>query len=564
MREEARPAAPETDRAALSRTSRRAWRHATLLAFAALACGVLLGGLSAWFLGAVAIAGLSAATALTFNFHAPGALVRLFAIGRTVARYGERLSGHKGALTDQVLRRADLFGAMADAPATRRAGWQLGDQARLSDYLDDVEDIDFGKLRADLPAATMAFGTVALLGATLFAAPLAALPIAAALAVCAAMAHRLAGKAGHLVAALRAAGRDGGEALGAAAASVVPLRAEDGWNAAAGAALSAFSEADTLRRRLRNAQAGLDAICSLIGPLAGGSVIAIAWLGGARDGALLVPVFVAFAWLAMAEVFQGASRLVVANTLRKLAAREVAGWGSPAPPGKAEESGIDIPSLSHPGLQRRTPDGRPLGAPLALDLSRGPPTVLVGASGSGKTSLLKQIAGWIGDDDMRRDGGAAATPQQRRDAVMFCLHDAAILADTVRANLFAPGADDAGLWAALETVEMDARIREAGGLDGWITQETLSMGEAQRLNLARALLSSKPVILLDEPAEHLDAAQAGRIVARLFDRLCDRIVVATSHRALPLAGGQIVDLDAADQPRSAFQTSAGSRASEGL
>ncbi len=59
-------------------TSRESWRYATLLALAALLCGLLLGGLSAWFLGSVAIAGLTAA-ALTFNFHIPAALVRLFA-----------------------------------------------------------------------------------------------------------------------------------------------------------------------------------------------------------------------------------------------------------------------------------------------------------------------------------------------------------------------------------------------------------------------------------------------------------------------------------------------------
>ena len=83
--------------------------------------------------------------------------------------------------------------------------------------------------------------------------------------------------------------------------------------------------------------------------------------------------------------------------------------------------------------------------------------------------------------------------------------------------------------AALAAVELTTRIQAAGGLDGWITQETLSLGEAQRLNLARALLSRKPVILLDEPGEHLDGDQAARIMARLIAALDDRVLVFSSH-----------------------------------
>lgn len=71
---------------------------------------------------------------------------------------------------------------------------------------------------------------------------------------------------------------------------------------------------------------------------------------------------------------------------------------------------------------------------------------------------------------------------------------------------------------------------DGGGLDGWITQDQLSLGEARRLNLARAWLSDKALILLDEPTEHLDEDQGPRILARLLVRLDDRIVVPSSHR----------------------------------
>ena len=112
---------------------------------------------------------------------------------------------------------------------------------------------------------------------------------------------------------------------------------------------------------------------------------------------------------------------------------------------------------------------------------------------------------------------------------MLCPHDAAVLTDTIRTNLFAPGRDDAALWDALAAVELTDRIEQAGGLDGWIAQDRLSLGEAQRLNLARAWLSDKPLLLLDEPTEHLGHAQGRRILARLLDHARERIVVLASH-----------------------------------
>ena len=518
------PAAPDAGAAA----SRVYWRRAALLALAGMLCAVLLGGLSAWFLGAVAIAGLSTA-ALTFNFHVPGALVRLFAVGRTVARYGERLAGHKAALTDQVDRRVGLFRAMADAPATRSAGWQMADQARLSDYLDDVEDLDYARLRVGLPGTVLAISLAGGLVATAIVAPLALVPPLALLGLLALAGRSLRRRGFACWDAAKAERRDGAARLGATLAAAVPLRAERHWSRQREAALARFYAADGRLLAIRRMQAGLDAAGGLVGPVAALSVIGAAWLAGGRGEALLVPTFLAFAWLALGEPLQGVSRMLVAQIRRDAARRDNAGWLRPAQAGATAASAAAPRRLLVERLQRRAPDGRPLGLPLALDLQAGRACVLAGPSGTGKTSLLKQVAGWTGNDTMRADG-APIDAAARRAMAMYCPHDAAILADTVRANLFAPGRDDAELDAALAAVEMSERVSDAGGLDGWIRQEALSLGEAQRLNLARAWLSDRPLILLDEPTEHLDAAQGERILARLLDRLGDRIVVLSSHR----------------------------------
>lgn len=506
----------------------RLWRLTSLLAGAALGCALLLAGLSAWFLGSVALAGLSAAAA-SFNFHVPAALVRLFALGRTASRYGERLLGHQAALTDQTVRRIGLFAAMARAPDVRAAGWQLADQARLADYLDDVEDLDFARLRARLPARLLACGLVGSLLATAAVSPLALPPIALGLGAVALSLRALDRRGPALCDAIRSERRQGAQRVGAILPSVVALQAEGQWRARLTEALGSFSAADETVRTLRRLQARSDALAALLGPLAALSVVGAAWCAGARLHELLPALFVAFSWIALGESAQGVSRMLVAAIRRDAAGRQIAGWtaaaGGPAP---ARRHHALPEALSARGWQRRAPDGRPIGGPIDLELASGRPTLLAGPSGIGKTSLLKQIAGWLGDDVMV-GGGARLGAADRRGLAMLCPHDAAVLTDTIRTNLFAPGRDDAALWDALAAVELTERIRRAGGLDGWIAQDTLSLGEAQRLNLARAWLSEKPLLLLDEPTEHLGQAQGRRILARLLDHARERIVVLASH-----------------------------------
>jgi ATP-binding cassette subfamily C protein CydC len=67
----------------------------------------------------------------------------------------------------------------------------------------------------------------------------------------------------------------------------------------------------------------------------------------------------------------------------------------------------------------------------------------------------------------------------------------------------------------------------------------ISGGESKRLGLARALLSSAPILILDEPTEHLDSELASRIEERVFQQVGDRILIIITHSGWGLAGRTI-------------------------
>jgi len=520
------------------------WRLAILLAVVASASGILLTGISVWFLGAVALAGLGPA-ALAFNFHIPAALVRLFALSKTLGKYGERVVGHRAALLDQVKRRAKLFAAMALAPSTRAAGWQLGNQDRLSDYMEDVEDVDYERLRVGMPSAILIAGVAALAVATAWLTPLALVPIALLSLLLTATLRRLMPTVDRQWRSVRSSQRSAGRLLGTALASVVPLQAERVFPDILNIAFTHFRDAEAGRLAQRRGLAMLDMLAGLAGPLATVSVLVAAWHAGARDSALLVPAFLGFGWLALGETANSVSRIVLGRVRERAAREGLSDWSTEAAlKTTPTPSPVVLQTLTLRNVPRQTPDGRSLGRPINLSFRAGHPTALVGASGTGKTTLLKQIAGWIGADNNGQfvGDGVVMLGAYRRAASHLCLHDAAILSDTIRENLFAPDATDEACWLALAAVELDGRF--ADGLDGWISQDMLSLGEAQRLNLARVLLSDAPIVVLDEPVEHLDFDQAARILKRVLSQLADRIVIYSSHAEYAVPGTVSIPLGA--------------------
>jgi ATP-binding cassette subfamily F protein uup len=137
--------------------------------------------------------------------------------------------------------------------------------------------------------------------------------------------------------------------------------------------------------------------------------------------------------------------------------------------------------------------GRPLFADLSLGLGRGEKACLVGRNASGKSSLMKALAGQLALD-------AGERFLQPGTTVAYLPQDPVLTAGRRVGDYVAGGLAEDGAQQRHRTAAVLARLQ----LDGARDLGALSGGEGRRAALARALVGAPQVLLLDEPTNHLD------------------------------------------------------------
>jgi ATP-binding cassette subfamily C protein CydC len=580
---------------------------AVLLGVLALGSAVALAAVSAWLIVRASemppVLKLSVATVA----------VRTFGIGRGLFRYLERLVSHDVALRGMSRLRTTLYSRLAEGRAEAALGLRRGDLlARVGADVDAVGDVVVRALLPAAVAAVLGAGSAVAMGLflpgaglTLAACLLVAGVLAPWLAQRAARATEARASEARAEMAATALGllEDAGPLAvqGRADAELARLRAADADLARAtdrGAGPAALAAA------LGNLAVGVAVLAAVllgIPALTAGSLAPVE-----LAVVVLTPLaaFEATSVLPAAAVQLHRSRVAAARLVALL--DEADGSGA-APPARrpavvttprtddpvttgtgdpaagstgtvraggtaradAAVDGSDASPAAHPapaghrlearGLAVGWPGRAPVLRDLDLELAAGRSLAVVGPSGVGKTTLLLTLAGFLPaqDGEVLLDGVPleAVDPTVRVARLALTTEDAHVFETTLLENLrVARG--------GTSPEEAVAALRRAG-LAGWLAglpdgvatalgpdARTVSGGERRRLLLARSLVSPAPLLLVDEPAEHLDPGTADRLVTDLLtapraDAPAPRAgsgrgVLVVTHRLAPLAAADEV------------------------
>ncbi|MFJ6646699.1 thiol reductant ABC exporter subunit CydD [Streptomyces sp. NPDC091290] len=477
---------------------------------------------------------------------------RAFGIGRAVFRYAERLVSHDAVLRMLADTRVAVYRRLERlAPAGLRRT-RRGDL--LSRLVADVDALQDYWLRWLLPAGAAVIVSTGAVGFTAWLLPEAGAVLAAGLLAAGVGVPLVTG------AVARRAEHRLAPARGVLATRVTDLLTGTAELTVAGALPARTAEArraDGVLTRMASRAATATALGDGLTALVSGLTVAATALVGAQAVAAgrLGGVAMAVVVLTPLAAFEAVLGLPLAVRYRQRVGRSAervfevldapepvrepeAPRQAPATPFPVVLSGL---TARHAGQERDALTG------FGLVLGEGRRVAVVGPSGSGKTTLAQVLLRFLdADAGTYTLGGTDATALDGdavRRLVGLCAQDAHLFDSSVRENLLLARKDatEADLRDALERARLlDWADGLPDGLDTLVGEHgaRLSGGQRQRLALARALLADFPVLVLDEPAEHLDLPTADALTADLLAATEGRTTVLITHR---LAGLEAVD-----------------------
>lgn len=210
-----------------------------------------------------------------------------------------------------------------------------------------------------------------------------------------------------------------------------------------------------------------------------------------------------------------------------------------------------------------SPGPAPRIGPLDIAIREGEHVALVGPSGSGKSTVFALLERFYepssGTIRVRGVPARNAPLGDHRAHMAWVPQNSPPLGGTVRDNLDIEqrGLPDSALLQALGDVGLfDGLGDDVLDRPVAVSGSNLSGGERQRLGVARALLSNRAMLLLDEPTSSLDALSAERLSSLLRERAGSKTIVMASHRLaevrdfdkiIVMERGRVVDVGAHDE-----------------
>lgn len=185
---------------------------------------------------------------------------------------------------------------------------------------------------------------------------------------------------------------------------------------------------------------------------------------------------------------------------------------------------------------------------ISLSVQTGETVGIAGASGGGKSTLLKLVSGLYEVQDGQISVMNMHTCAGRRKNVAMVMQNAALFPASIRDNITC-GHDisEAEIRRACEASQLADWIASLPeGLDTFVGERggKVSGGQAQRIAIARAVAKDAPVILLDEPTSALDGETSTAVITALESLTRGKTVIHISHRPETLTGcNRIVRLE---------------------
>ncbi len=517
----------------------------------ALACGAVLSSigllaLSGWFISISAyMATAGYVVASQFNYYYPAAGVRTFSLARIVTRYGERLATHDATFRILADIRLWFYEKLMPLAPSRLIRYHRGEL--LNRMVNDVDALQDLYIRILSPSIVFLVAIVVVGGFfTFFNGYVALTTVGIALLsglfipiltnrLARSQNQQLTQQQGHLI-----------MQMTSYVQSLSPLKIF----AADKAYLQQINQANKVYMQQQNRLVAITGIGSGLMTLAFGASIWIAtWLGvaavaadnmsGAVIALLVLGIMGLFeAIMPLSSAYQHLGKVLAsAKRLNEVVDQKPAVCFP-----KTQQ--IELPkqcSIEYRSVHFcYSNDTKPVLSDFSETIPAGQHVAIVGPTGQGKTTLIQLLARFYPVDSGQIRIGShpieQLTETQLRQVMTVIEQRAHIFSGTVRENLAIadPEADDQSLWSALAAVDLaDTVDHLPQGLDTWVGDygQHLSGGQRKRLSLARAFLTHKPILILDEPTEGLDKRTEKRVFDTLKQHMQDKTVILITHNA---------------------------------